>query len=684
MHASVDTSRRDRIARAFDPASVVIVGASAVPGKWGYRAAAEVLAGRGHRSVHLVNARGGEVMGHPLLRSVEDLPEVPDLAVITVPLPMVGSAIDDLLALGVRTFLCITSGFGEESVNGAMLEAAIVSRVRAAGAVLIGPNCMGILDSSVPFRCMPWTEIPPGPVSFISQSGGLIMDLALRLRDHGTGMARAVSIGNATDVTATDLLDLCARHEATRAIAVYCEAVPDGRDFARAILSCVEAGKPVVVMTPDDSPGAARASRAHTNSLVTRRRAVRAAVEEAGGHYAETARDLAETLVTLLTPHRRTRRDTRRLAVISDTGGPVVLLTGAAERAGLSVPPFPPDLQARVRALSSPRAQPQNPVDLVDNLTVETAADVLDAALASDEVDGALMNLHVFVHETPEDEARVGRRLAEAAARSGKPVTISARDPAAPGPRAAASAGLPVFRDAEGAARAMAMLLSPRTTPGIPALPPPMPPTEQCARDLLRDAGIAFPPSTKVANSASALAAAHRIGWPVALKVIGLTDKSDLGGVLLDVRDDQAVLEGFDGLMRIPGATGVLVEAMAGTAGVVELIARVTWDGSLGPVLTVGIGGVLADVLDDVVHALAPVDETRVIQMLGQLRGRALLHGPRGQRPIDMTACAAAVVALSRVGAARPDLVTLEVNPFLAGPEGTLALDALLVRRQDT
>jgi succinyl-CoA synthetase beta subunit len=210
-----------------------------------------------------------------------------------------------------------------------------------------------------------------------------------------------------------------------------------------------------------------------------------------------------------------------------------------------------------------------------------------------------------------------------------------------------------------------------------------MPATDQCARDLLSDAGIAFPPSTQVADSASALAAARRIGWPVALKVIRQAHTSDLGGVRLDVRDDQAVLVGFDILMRIPGATGVRVEAMAGTAEAVELIAGVTWDASLGPVLTVGMGGALADVLDDVVHALAPADEARVIQMLGKLRGYALLHGPRGRRPVDMTACAAAIAALSRAAAARPDLATVEVNPFLAGPEGTLALDALLLRRQD-
>jgi acetate---CoA ligase (ADP-forming) len=683
MHASVDISRRDLIARVFDPASVVIVGASAVPGKWGYRAAAEVLADRRDRRIHLVNARGGEVMGHPLIRSVTDLPEVPDLAVITVPLPAVSSAIDDLLALGVRTFLCITAGFGEESIDGARLEAEIMARVRAADAVLVGPNCMGILDSSVPFRCMPWTEIPPGPVSFISQSGGFIMDLALRLRDHGTGMARAVSIGNASDVTATDLLDLCAGHEATRAIAVYVEAVPDGRDFARAIQTCVESGKPVVVMTPDDSPGAVRASRAHTNSLITRRRAIRAAVEEAGGHYAETARDLAEMLVTLLSPRRRGPKGTRQLAVISDTGGPVVLLTGAAERAGLSVPQFQPELQARISALSSPRAQTQNPVDLVDNLTVETAVDVLDTVLASDEVGGALMNLHVFVHETPEDEARMGRRLAEAAARSGKPVTISARDPAAPGPRAAADAGLPVFRDAEAAARAMAMLLSPPSAGGVPSVPAPAPPTDQSARDLLLGAGIAFPPSEEVTDSAAARAAARRIGFPVVLKVVGPAHKTDVDGVLLDVGNEDAVVQGFDRLIRIAGATGVLVEVMADTADAVELIAGVTWDASLGPVLTVGMGGIMAEILDDVVHALAPADEARVTRMLGQLRGRALLHGPRGRRPVDIKACAAAIAALSRVAAARPDLVTIEVNPFLAGPKGTVALDALIVRRQE-
>ena len=667
--------------RLFAPASVAIIGASSVPGKWGHRAAAEVLSEPMGRRIHLVNARGGMLEGHQMLNSVTDLPEAPDLAVVTVPRAAFLAAIDDLLVIGARTILGITAGFGEESAEGAAFQAEAVRRVRAAGGILVGPNCMGVCDTTVPFRCMPWTQIPPGKISFISQSGGLIMDMALRLADHGQGLARVVSVGNAADVSALDLLPGLAAHDGSAVVAVYLEALPGGRMFLDAVAACA-AAKPVVVMSPDDTAGARRAAGAHTASLVSTRRALQAAVEAAGGHYASSPAQMAEMLIALASS---VRGRGRKVAVISDTGGPVVLMTGAAEREGLSIPRFSAPLAETVAAASSPRAQTQNPVDLVDNLTVETAADVLDRVLASDEVDGALMNLHVFVHETPEAEEQVGRRIAATARRLAKPVVIASRDLQSPGPMAAAQAGVPVFRDGEAAARAMTLLMRPTVMGFVATIPPanaPVPQGPLVARDLLVGGGLRFPDAILAIDAGSAVQAAQALGAPLAVKVVGPLHKTDIGGVRLNLTAAEVEAAAHT-LLALPGANGVLVEHMADTTHTVEVLAGVTWELGLGPVLAVGMGGVLAEVQDDVALTLAPASKAEVLAALNRLRGRALLHGFRGKPAVDLDALAQAIALMSRIAAAQPDLAVLEVNPFLVGPDGVVALDARLVRAEE-
>jgi acyl-CoA synthetase (NDP forming) len=360
-------------------------------------------------------------------------------------------------------------------------------------------------------------------------------------------------------------------------------------------------------------------------------------------------------------------------------------MTGAAEREGLSIPRFSDALAGTVAASSSPRAQTQNPVDLVDNLTVETAADVLDSVLASDEVDAALMNLHVFVHETAEAEAQVGRRLGATARRLAKPVVIASRDLQAAGPMAAARAGVPVFRDGETAARVMALLTRSAVTGRVASIPSanaPLPQGPLCARDLLVGAGLRFPEALFATDAGSAAHAAHALGAPLAVKVVGPLHKSDIGGVRLNLTAAE-VPAAAQSLLTLPGATGVLIERMSSTSGAVEILAGVTWEPGLGPVLAVGMGGVLAEVLDDVALTLAPATKAEVLAALDRLRGSVLLHGYRGKPAVDLEALAEAIALLSRIGAAQPDLAVLEVNPFLAAPGGVVALDARAVRAGD-
>ena len=678
------SARQSAIECFFAPRQVAIVGASADPRKWGYMAAEQALRDSAGRDVLLVNSRGGDVLGQRCRSSIAELPDGIDLAVVTLPPSAFEGAVEQLLVKGTRAIVAITAGFGEAGSAGRDVEARIVERVRAAGSVLAGPNCMGVFDGHTPFRCMPWAEIKAGPIGFVSQSGGLIMDLSLRLAEHGLGLSRAVSIGNQADVGIAEFATNLGSHPTTEVIALYGESFAGGRDIFRCIERIVTAGKPVVMLSPDSNAAAARAARSHTASLVTQRRVVEAAARDAGAHYVRTVREMAELLVTLASGQRGRGR---RTFVLTDTGGPGVLLAGDVERAGLEMPMPSAGLRDAIAAGLTPRAVVGNPIDLVDNLDVEPAVTALQALVDSDEVDAVLMNLHAFVHDTPALEADAGRRLAEVARKSGKPVAVSSRIFDTPGIRALAAARIPVFRDGEAAARSLALLCAPavdkprgllhvldgRGRDAVKAG------DYLSARRLFRGAGIPLPTLRVAVDATDARRIAEEIGYPVALKAVEVSRKTDVGGVSLFI-DDAAQLDGeWRSMTAALPASALAVEEMVQLRSGVELLVAVHRDAQLGPVLVLGQGGIHADRLDDITVDLVPLGPREVEAALARLEIAPRLLGTRGQRGIHVGAVARVAIALADLAMAHPELEVLEINPLLANPRECIALDARIV-----
>jgi len=249
----------------FDPRSVAIVGASNDPAKWGNWLARGALRGEHRRPVYLVNRNGGEVLGRPAYASLADLPDAPDLVVVSVPAGAFERAVDDALAAGARALVGITAGLGESGEEGLDRERALVERVRAAGAVLLGPNCLGVFDATSDLG-LASNEFPPGAIGLISQSGNLALELGLLARDHGMGFSRFASVGNQADVDLAELVAAFAAHSPTELIAVYAEDFRDGRAFVDAAAAC---GKPVILLTVGRSEASVRAARSHTGALVS-------------------------------------------------------------------------------------------------------------------------------------------------------------------------------------------------------------------------------------------------------------------------------------------------------------------------------------------------------------------------------------------------------------------------------
>lgn len=676
----------------FSPASVAILGASDDERKWGHWLARNALRGEHRRRVHLVNRRAPTVLGRPAFPTLRALPEAPELVVLAVPARSFEAAVDDALAAGARAILAITAGLAETGPEGAAREAAVVRRVRAAGAVLLGPNCLGLSDSGAELY-LASNDLPGGSIGLISQSGNLALEVGMLAESAGLGFARFASIGNQADLEVADLVEDFAGADSVEAIALYCEDGRDGRRFLRAAEAAVRAGKPVVMISVGGTGAAARAARSHTGAMVSGERSIEAACRAAGIERAATPTEMVHLLQGCLGPPPRGRR----VGILADGGGHGAIAAEVAERAGLDVPAFDDALADRLRAATGTTGGTGNPVDLAGagENDLWSFSRVLEGMLDADAVDAVIITGYfggygVYGPDMAATEREVADALVGQITKAGKPVfahsmyAATAADPDSPIGRLR-SGGVPVYADIADAAGVAAR--GPRRPPGgVPELPPPSAGPAAggyfAARALLASYGFPLLPAQEVVDAEAATSAAAAIGWPVAVKAVALEHKSDRGGVVLGVADDDTLLGVVTDLWERLGPNPLSIEAMAPPATVehgVELLVGCMRDPRFGPVAVVGLGGVHTEVLTDVAAALAPVSEEAAEELIRSLRGAALLLGSRGRPALAVGAAAAAVAALSRAAAAHPAIAELEVNPLIVGRSDVYGLDARMV-----
>ncbi|MEV6010606.1 acetate--CoA ligase family protein [Streptomyces sp. NPDC051976] len=682
--------RRDLTA-LFDPASVAVLGASDDPAKYGHAVASQALRAPGRRPVHLVNRRGGTVLGRTAATSLTGIGEPVGLVVISVPQAAFEDSVEEALSCGAKAIVGITAGFAETGEHGLTRQRAIAERVRAAGAVLVGPNCLGIADNTTELYLASDT-FTPGAVALLSQSGNLALELQLRLDPYGLGFSRFVSLGNQADVTLVDLVADCAAHEQTRAIAVYAEDFADGRAFAEAAAT---ADKPVVLLTAGRGTASARSAKSHTGALTTSADVVAAACRDAGIHLVHTPREMAAVLAAL---QERPARG-RRVAVFTDGGGHGSIAADAVEAEGLAVPELGADAQRELSGVLWEQSAVGNPVDLagMGEQDPMSYARSVQALLAADEVDAVLMTGYFGGYAAAEGglggagnvlgaaELDAAHTLAAHLARSPKPLVVQSMYPRSPSCQVLSRAGVPVYEAVEDAARALRALAADPVAgrAGVTPLPTAAAPLTDAdyhgTRRLLEAAGVAFPAAREISSEVELLGAAAEFAGPYVLKALHVLHKSDAGGVALGLPDRDALVAAYRTMHARLGAPSYSVEAMADLSDGVELIVGVNRDPRFGPVAMVGLGGVLTETLGDVAFALAPVTAAHAEQLLRGLRAAALLDGVRGRPALDVTAAALAVERITQVAAAHPEIAELEVNPLLVSPSGALALDSRAV-----
>ena len=528
----------------FDPSSVAIVGASDDPAKWGNWLARGALEGEHRRPVYLINHKGTPVLGRETYRSIRDVPDTPELVVVSVPAGAFEQTIEDSLAVGATAFVGITAGLGEAGAEELKRERALVERVRAAGAILLGPNCLGVYDQSAELGICS-NDFPPGEIGLISQSGNLALEMGIKAREYSLGFSRFASLGNQSDVDLAELITSMGQHEATKLITVYIEDFREGRAFVEAAATC---GKPVIVLTVGASVASARAAASHTGAMVSGTAVVEAACRAAGAHLVHSPTELIDLAQALLQPRRRAGK---RIAVVGDGGGHGAIACDQVDAAGLELPVLSPALSAAIAATLPSTAATANPVDLAGGGEQDffSYANVTKALLDSGEVDAVLMTGFFGGYSQFAGVSRARGRGRPRDHRRG------ARE------RPAADLADHVLRrgdiggDARGrradlrtivAATAALAAIDDRPEPaGAPVMPPvesgPLRTDYFGSRALLADAGVPFVDAVEVRGSDEARAAAARIGFPVVVKAMGMLHKSDAGGVAVGIADAAAL-----------------------------------------------------------------------------------------------------------------------------------------------
>ncbi|MGU3497606.1 acetate--CoA ligase family protein [Mycobacterium sp. C31M] len=667
-----------------DPSSVAVVGASADRAKWGYWLASGALTGAHRRAVHLVNARTTTVLGQPCAASISELPDTPELVALCVPATHVDDVVDTALARGTRGFLGITAGMADDT--------ALAARITAAGARLIGTNSLGIYDATNDLRLM-WGVPTPGPLAIVSQSGQLGSELIALGRRFGLGTSRFVSIGNQSDVTAAEVLADLAGHDDTRVIALYLESFTDGEALFDTLAALRAVGKPTILLTVGASSASSRLARTHTGSLTSSLDVVDAACRAAGVVRVGTPAELIEVARGfLVVPGLRGRR----VGVVGDSGGQSGIAADVAAAAGLAVPQFGAELSQRLAEELPAGAASANPVDLAGAGEQDLAnyAAIIEQVSTAGDVDAVLLTGYFGcygqdVAELTAAETAVARRIGAFAHRAAIPVVVHTMAPESEAAQALWEAGVPTYGHIEAATRVLAGLAA-ATPVQRDAVSDPVAtgsavgPGYWSARALLAEAGVAFPHGTVVRDGAELSTAIAELTMPVVLKAGWLEHKSEVGGVRVNLRDRADVEAAFADMWTRLGPGEYVLEEQDRRPDVVEVLIAARRDPQLGPMVVVGAGGTETEMLRDIRMECAPVSASTAAAMLDTLRMAPLLRGWRGRAPVDMAALVDAVVAVSRLIAARSDIADIELNPVRATASGALAVDALVVSRCTT
>jgi len=702
--------RREQIAAAQSvaavlcPRSVAVIGASRQRGTVGGELFHNLIAYGFNGPVFPVNRSASVVQSVLAYPSVDDLPQPVDLAVIAVPAAEVLSVAEACGRKGVRALVVISSGFAETGPEGARRQEELVRICRSYGMRLVGPNCIGVINTDPAVRLnATFGPLPPleGRVGFASQSGALGLAIIDYSRSLGLGLSSFVSMGNKADISGNDLLHYWETDARTDVILLYLESFGNPRKFAR-IARRVARTKPIVAVKSGRTSAGARAASSHTGALLAASDVtVDALFRQAGVIRTDTLEELFNVAALLA---NQPLPPGGRIAVVTNAGGPGILAVDSCVAHGLEAPELHERTQAALREFLSPHASVVNPVDLTAPAGGEAYRRALPLVASDPNIDALIVIYLPPMRVSSEEVARSILEGVRAVNALGKPVAVVyLSSHGTPEPFCSVHGQIPMYAFPEAAAIALARAAHYAAWRARPSTPHPGFPDLQrdealsiVARALGRHGGwldvteterllacfgIRMVEQAVVATPAEVGRAAREFGGPVVVKAVapGLTHKTERGAVRLGLESPQAAEEAAHAMqerLRGEGFTALRFVVQRYVTGGVELLIGVTHDRHFGPVVVCGLGGVFVELLRDIAVRLAPISIEDAREMLRELRGFPLLAGYRGASPVDCDALEELLLRVSALAEALPDVAELDLNPVIARPDGVIVVDA--------
>ncbi|WP_433868735.1 acetate--CoA ligase family protein [Saccharopolyspora sp. CA-218241] len=697
----------EAIQKLLHPRSIAVLGASDNPIKLSGRPV-DLLKRFGYTGRVLpVNERRSEVQGLPAYRSLDDIDGDIDLAMVMLPAEQAVEGLRDCARRGIPAAIVAAAGFAETGERGAELQRRLEGAIAETGIRVLGPNCLGMI--SLRDRAMPTftsamdedVDLHEGPVAFVSQSGAFGTFIFSAAQRAGLGISHFLNTGNEADLSVAEILGGLVETEDVSVLMAYLEGVSGGDRLVEVARRAHELDKPILAVKVGRSEAGARAAASHTASLA----GADAVFDGVAAQHGIIRLDGLEPLLDaaqLFAGGRRTRG--RRITTLSLSGGAGVLMADVAAEHGLRVEPWDAEWQRRMAEVIPAFGSPRNPVDLTATLISEP--DLLRRALAvATEHPGTDM-IAVLLGNADKGSEQLIDAIEQAHRASDRPVVVVWTGGSGRPRQRLQELGIPCYTDPGRAAAAMGALADHSLRPPLSAPVRPADIDDRVVRAVLTEVreqgrtqldehestrliaayGVRCAGAFPAADPDAAVAAARELGGPVAVKLLShrIAHKSDVGGVRLGLTEESEVRAAAEDLLRIAGDARVLVQRMAG--GGTELIAGIKRDPAFGPVVVVGLGGVLVEVLADSRAAIAPLDHAAAERLLRSLRGSRVFDGLRGEPARDLAAAADVVVRLSWLAAdLADDVAELDVNPLLLGAEGAgaVAVDCLALLTEE-
>jgi len=671
----------------FTPRKIAVIGASRDPHKLGYGVIRNLIKYNFKGQIFPVNRHASEILGLPCYSSINELPDGVDLAVIVVPAPAVSSVLQECGGRNIKSAIIVSGGFSETGSEGLALENELKEIAEKNGIRIIGPNCIGTIDTHTPVNTTFVVGMPDqGDISLISQSGAVVAAVIDWAMGAGVGFSRIVSLGNQADVTETEMIESAGRDPQTKVITSYIEGVSSGTEFLK-ISEAVCMEKPFVILKGGRSKKGAEAVSSHTGALAGSEQAYSAAFRKAGVLEARTMEEMfdwARALAWQPLPKGK------RVAVLTNAGGPAILAVDAMEQMGLEISPLTDETKRYLKSRLPKAASSENPVDVLAGSGPATYTLALEALLTDETVDA------VVVIQAPQDwflPASLAEVVGETAGLHKKPVIASIMG------KASVDEALNILHKR----RVPNVAFPERSASIIKAMVQRKEWLEMVDYrkehqkavekkdikhlileenwdDAIRAYNISLPEQKKAETLKEALTASAEIGYPVVMKLVSskFSHKSDIGGVKVGLRNDEEIKMAWKEISKTAekhnaDMEGVLIQKMM--QGGQEVIIGIKRDPQFGPMILFGTGGTDVELYNDTATAIAPLCELEAQNLINSTIAGRKLKGWRNLPPADIEAVKQAIISMSALATHHPEISELEINPLYVMETGAYAID---------